>query len=300
MSVAELKTYDCKPTLTDSQVLDFYKNGYTYLPGVVGDEINHRAMEYCSSDEYYEPTGILEEDWFVEGVILNSKAAGAMRSLLGKNFHLPVLMSNHRTIGLVDGLGGWHVDGNSKFSPELNYLQVFYYPQETPNEMGPTEILPGSHLIHNRSHFMSHLDGIRGSVPLSSPAGTIFITDYSIWHRRGRKTKEDVRNMLKYCYWRTEPPQRDWITEDDFDFAAVDYGNPLSPHMEQFRLHAKVAEKFLWLCGKHKAYQNLGGQSWPLPGHRNDTPYGYPQDLPHNTTMPTPHEQRIHKQQNTI
>jgi len=31
--------------------------------------------------------------------------------------------------------------------------------------------------------------------------------------------------MLKYVYWRTEAPQRDWILEPDFDLAhALDNG----------------------------------------------------------------------------
>lgn len=286
------ETHDCAPTLTDSEVLDFCRTGYIYLPGVVDDDTNRRATAHCEGDNQGEPTSILEEDWFIDNVILNPAAAGAVRCLLGWNFHLPILMSNHRTIGTVEGLDGWHVDGNARFSPEVNYLQVFYYPQDTPREMGPTEILPGSHVIHNRARFMSHLNAIRGSVPLKSPAGTIFITDYSIWHRPGRKTKDDVRNMLKYCYWRTEAPQRDWIVEENFDFARADYGSTLSPHMEQFRTHLKVAEKFLWLCGKHEAFSNLGGQSWPSPANRNDLPYGYPKDLPINTTLPSPHDIR--------
>ena len=29
---------------------------------------------------------------------------------------------------------------------------------------------------------------------------------------------EGVRNLLKYQYWRTVEPERDWIIEPDFDF----------------------------------------------------------------------------------
>ena len=288
-----MKTHDCEPTLTDTQVLDFCRNGYFILKDVVEEDVNRRATEFCDGDDHYEPTGILDEDWFVEGVILNKEAAGAVRCLLGANFHVPVLMSNHRTHGILDGLGGWHVDGNSRFSPVVNYLQVFYYPQDTPLELGPTAVVPGSHLVHNRARFMSHLSAVRGAQPLVSPAGTIFITDYSIWHRRTAKTQEGVRNMLKYCYWRTQPPARDWIVEPDFDFSSVDYGSPMSRFTEQFRDHGKVAEKFLWLCGKHDTFQNLGGQSWPLPAHRNDMPYGYPKDLPIIAGRPSPHELRM-------
>ena len=279
MRPSERKTYDCAPTLNDTQVLDFCKNGYLLLEGVVPDEINQRATKYLDEDDFYEPTGILAQDWFVENVTLNPVAAGAVRALLGADFHTPVLMSNHRVQCPVADVGGWHVDGNFDFALELNYLQVFYYPQDTPLELGPTQILPGSHLVHNKARFMSHLGSIRGAVPTAAPAGSIFLTAYHVWHRRGPSTATALRNMLKYFYWRTTPPQRDWILEESFDFAAAGYGSPIASIVEQFRADIKVAELFLWLCGQRDSFQNLGGQSWPLPGHRRDTPYGFPAAL---------------------
>ena len=33
-----LGKYDCKPTLTDRQMMDFCRNGYLILEGVVSDE----------------------------------------------------------------------------------------------------------------------------------------------------------------------------------------------------------------------------------------------------------------------
>jgi hypothetical protein len=287
----QARTYDCPATLTDTQVLDFCKNGYLMLEGVVPDQINRQASEYVDSDDFYEPTDILTKDWFHQEVILNPEAAGAVRSLLGANFHLPVLMSNHRVKCPMQGFGGWHVDGNFEFSHELNYLQVFYYPQDTPLEMGPTQIVPGSHLIRNKARFMSHLGSIRNAVPTIAPAGSIFLTVYHIWHRRGPSTALGVRNLLKYFYWRTTPPHRDWCLEPDFDFATANYGPPTSGFTEQFRGDIKVAEMFLWLCSQHRDFQNLGGQSWPLPAHRNDLPYGFPEGLPHRLKTP-PSENR--------
>ena len=279
MGISEQKTYDCEPNLTDYQVLEFCKNGYLMLEGVVPDEINARSMEYCDRHPTGEPSGILKEDWFVENVIVNPAAAGAMRSLLGANFHLPVLMSNHRVNCPIHGTGGWHVDGNYDFTAELNFLQVFYYPQDTLIEMGPTQVVPGSHLIRNKARFMAHLGGIRGAVPTTAPAGSIFLTIYHIWHRRGPSTGSGLRNLLKYFYWRTTPPKRDWIIAPDFDFATAQYAGPAGHYVEQFRDAVKVAEMFLWLCGRHESFQNLGGQSWPLPANRNDAPYGLPAGL---------------------
>ena len=88
MRLSEHKTYDCAPTLNDTQVLDFCKNGYLLLEGVVPDEINQRTTKYLDGDDFYEPTGILEQDWFVENVTLNPAAAGAVRALLGAGAHL--------------------------------------------------------------------------------------------------------------------------------------------------------------------------------------------------------------------
>ena len=277
-AVQASSTWDCAPTLTDTQVLEFCKNGYLMLEGVVPDEVNRRSIDYCGRDDFYEPTGILEEDWFHRGVTVNPAAAGAVRSLLGPHFHLPVLMSNHR-VEAPFSLAGWHVDGNYQYSCELNNLQVFYYPQDTPLEMGPTQVVPGSHLVHNKARFMGHLDAIRGAVPTVAPAGSIFLTVYHIWHRRGEATGTGWRNLLKYFYWRTQPPRRDWAVEDDFDFATVQYSSPMAGKLEQFRDDIKVAEMFLWLCGQHDKFQNLGGQSWPLPAHRNGAPYGLPEGL---------------------
>ena len=81
-----MKTYDCKPTLTDSQVLEFCANGYLMLEEVVPDETNRRSVDYCNEFSNHEPSGILGQGWFVEDVIINPVAAGAVRSLLGAEF----------------------------------------------------------------------------------------------------------------------------------------------------------------------------------------------------------------------
>lgn len=277
------ETYDCPPTLTDTQVLEFCKNGYMMLSGVVPEGINRRTTAYLEGNDYYEPTEILHEDWFVDNVILNPAAAGAVRSLLGREFHLPVLMSNHRRQCPAPVLGGWHVDGGSRWGPELNYLQVFYYPQDTPVELGPTEIVPGSHLAPNTARVMAHYGRLRSAVSTASPAGSIFITNYRVWHRAGSAEATGLRNLLKYFYWRTVPPARDWIREPEFDLAHADFTGPAANLGEQFHECYTTAEMFCWLCGQHEHYDAPGGQSWPLPAKRLDTPYGFPAALARDT-----------------
>ena len=277
-------THDCEPTLTDSQVLAFCQNGYMMLEAVVPDEINQRTLAYADQDPSLQPSELLSQPWFVEHVIRNPVATGAIRSLLGRDFQIPVKMANHRKAEIDDIPGKWHVDGNYKFNHELPYLQVFYYPQDTPPQMGPTEVVPGSHFWRNQTRAMWHLNHILGAMKTSAPAGTIFLTVYQIWHRAGMLRRDGVRNLLKYFYWRTAPPQRDWIVEPQFDFATADYdgyqttnGKTLrTKNGEQFRACRDVAEMFYWLCGHHDRFQVLGGQSWPLTDDRTGRPYGFP------------------------
>ena len=264
------RTFDCDPTLTDTQVLDFCRNGFLVLEGVVDDETNQRTRDYLSGEmpanpsfmpkgltnedlerirnSGNEPTTLLLEDWFVENVILNPQVAGALRSLLGKNVGLPVLTSLH-TAQCPGPAGAWHQDADRVFGPEVNYLEVFYYPQDTPVEMGPTEVLPGSHIGPTQREAEDK------GVVTAGPSGSLVIHSQSILHRKSESTGEGVRHMLKYNYWRTVPPEKDWIVEPDFDLHTVYYGG--------HDVARYVAHMLYWLSGKGDEFRIIGGQAWP-------------------------------------
>lgn len=261
-------TVRIEPTLTDREVLDFCRNGFLIVPGVVRDDTNRWVTEFLAGHSGPEPNEILHEERFVNEVLLNPAAAGAVRSLLGDRFELPVLMSNHRTVGPKPVIGGWHRDGGAVSGPECNYLQVFYYPQEVTLEMGPTALLPGSHLVYHESTQMGHFGQFAHQVLTVAPAGTLFITSFAIWHRATAKTATATRNLMKYNYWRTVPPQRDWIVDPGFDFATEPYreyykgGSPIPVSSEPTW---SAVEMFFWLCGQ--PFRTIGGQGWPLDSH---------------------------------
>ena len=68
--------YDCELTLNDQQVLEFCRNGYMILEGVVEDAVNRRMMAFVEAHPEHQPLQVLSEDWFVDGVIKNQQAAG--------------------------------------------------------------------------------------------------------------------------------------------------------------------------------------------------------------------------------
>lgn len=250
--------YDCEPTLRDEQILEFCRDGYMFLEGVVDDEVNRRTMDYLAAHADHMPAEMLEEDWFVDGVFKNPQAAGAVRSLLGRNFKMPKGFCNHRADCPLPAQG-WHRDGGSIYTPRLDYLQVFYYPHDVPEALGPTELIPGSHLIHGKANYMGHVRSVKISVSTAAPAGSIFLTVYSIWHRRRKSTASGVRHLIKYNYWRTVPPVRDWVADDEFNLSWPSMNNV--PHFEQFKNNIGAVDMFCWLCGEK--YEHLGGQAWP-------------------------------------
>ena len=77
------------------------------LEGVVPDEINQRTTQFI--DQYGHRT-LLEKDWFIDNVLLNSQVVGVIRSLLGPNFRLPVKLPNHWAKCPLPAQA-WHRDG---------------------------------------------------------------------------------------------------------------------------------------------------------------------------------------------
>ena len=283
--------YDCEPALSDQQVIEFCKNGFMMLEAVVPDEINRRTTAFIDRYPQIEPIEILDEEWFVDHVIKNPEAAGAVRSLLGKDFTQPMSMSNHRVQCPRAMSGGWHRDGGAVDSPRLDSLQVFYYPQDTPADLGPTEVLPSSHFLRIKRRYMTQYGSIRQAVQTVAPAGSIFITHYSIWHRGTRSTATGIRNLLKYNYRRTAAPRRDWVADPQCDFTKIPFGTGRQMP-EKWHDAVRVARLFLWLCGRED-FVFQGGQAWPVTaGADNDITAGMPLELDYQhksiQTDPTP------------
>ena len=280
------RTFDCNASLNDSEVLDFCRKGYLIFKNVVSDDVNKKTLDYLKGNieinPIYvpdnltieilkeirlsiEPSTILLEDWFIKNVLLNKFLIEALRSLLGANVGLPVMVSNHRIKG-KNKEQGWHHDADCIYSPEINFLEVFYYPQDTLKEMGPTEIYPGSHIgpVNNPENKLNTYE----TVLLELPKGSFVIHHQSLLHRRAKSTSDKERFMLKFNFWRTENPKRDWIIENNFNFSSAYYGGHLTARY--------VAHMFYWLCGKVDQFKLIGGQAWPWKSKNQIGPsYGF-------------------------
>ena len=55
---ATKRTFDCPPTLNDTQVLQFCRDGYLLLEGVVPDETNRRTCTWLAGEVEAKPSYI--------------------------------------------------------------------------------------------------------------------------------------------------------------------------------------------------------------------------------------------------
>ena len=84
----------------------------------------------------------------------------------------------------------------------IRFLRIMYYPQDTPPELGPTHVIPGTHL--NRG--LSDADKAQ-QLPVSGTAGTVSITHFDIGHAAGVNVTGQRRFMVKFIFMRCAAPQ---------------------------------------------------------------------------------------------
>ena len=138
---------------------------------------------------------------------------GALQSILGHDYYLHLHRHVHdRPPGGKDQ--NMHKDslGNSRFAVDekrrqhhTRWAMLFYYPQDTPVELGPTAVIPKSQYLNN--------DWPVGEeeLALSGPAGTVVIVHYDMLHRGMANCAETTRHMVKFLFTRmSEPSTPSW------------------------------------------------------------------------------------------
>jgi hypothetical protein len=196
--------------LSDDQVADFVINGYHIvepafpppfhagvydelqaLPTNPGDDINKAVPKI---DEVYEHPSVV----------------GALASLLGADYSRAAHRHCHRNYPGTRSQQ-WHQDslnipmlsdGHGREPENVKSVLVMYYPQDVSSTMGPTALIPGSHLFlaagdRNASH-----GNFRDQMVAVVPAGSVLITHYDIWHAGTANTSDQVRYMVKYLFER--------------------------------------------------------------------------------------------------
>jgi hypothetical protein len=148
----------------------------------------------------------------------------AVESILGPRAKL----HPHRQIlRAAPGLGAdqlwhesWHQESffgfpSSSRSHFPHWLILLYFPQDTSLDMGPIELLPGSHFFSLRLHqaqagwnASNYMGSLVDPIPITCKAGTIVLAHYDIWYRILFNRSSETRYIVKFLYVRMEMPSR--------------------------------------------------------------------------------------------
>ena len=236
---------DIQPTLNDKQVFDFIHNGYIILESVVAEDFNAECLALPPG----RLTDFIQSNPFRQNVLLHPEVAGVARSLLGADFTVPTSAHNHLFEHPHQGQT-FHSDGLTELGYGITHLQCYYYPQVVEIEDGPTMIVPGSHQRLVDREAIAHYGNISGQISITAPAGTVVMAHYGIWHKAGPKINQKRRSMIKFSFFRTQPPKRDWVRESDEPPTYQHSGrHRYVTEVESYRDRRRGEHTWNWLCG---------------------------------------------------
>jgi hypothetical protein len=233
--------------LTDEQMRKFITEGVLILKTDFSQAFHQQLLAQLS--EVYQNEGnpgnnLLPRIRDLQKVFDHPIIIGALTSVLGPNYMLHAHRHGHYNASPT--AGDWHKDSYWGYSKMRHlhpwWAMIMYFPQDTPVDLGPTGVMPGSHLHANRNFAE---DNHAGEAVASGEAGTFALIHYDIWHRSTPNILGQPRYMLKFEFMRTEAPLApSWNNRELTWKAPTAFTPPISKHEPIWE------ETWNWLSGR--------------------------------------------------
>ncbi|GMK37865.1 hypothetical protein PCCS19_09190 [Paenibacillus sp. CCS19] len=233
--------------LTDEQMRTFVTEGFLILQTDFPASF-HEAMTQELHRVYTEEgnpgNNLLPRIREIQQVFDHPIITGALTSVLGPNYMLHAHRHGH--YNAQPTAGGWHKDSYWGYNKMRHHrpwwAMIMYFPQDTPIELGPTGILPGTQNYETRT-FES--DEVEGEGYASGQAGTFALIHYDIWHRATANILGKPRYMLKFEFMRTAAP-----TEPTWNCSDLQWREPAKATLPIARHEAMWEDTWNWLTGR--------------------------------------------------
>ena len=215
--------------LTDAQMREFIVNGHlTIKAGLPRSfhETIYRKTQELTEKEGNLGNNILPRVPELQAVFEEPAVRGAFTSILGENYAMHSHRHPHQNRPHSDGQG-FHKDsywGYQKVRHHCpRWAMAFYYPQDSPLEIGPSAVLPGTQYYDTRITKDNN-----GELALSGEAGTLTIIHFDLWHRAMANQTDKTRYMMKFQFIRMDAPQKpEWnVTDPHWKLDDVDSATP--------------------------------------------------------------------------
>ena len=196
--------------LDDARMQEFIRNGYitvqTDLPAEFHSDLRQRIEEVFTT-EGNPGNNVLPRVPAIQQVLDDPSVHGALQSILGPDYYPHPHRHCHFNPPGSEGQR-MHKDSWSKRHHRTRWAMAFYYPQDTPVDLGPTGIVPGS-----QYHNSTPDDDLPGEIPLTGQAGSVVLVHYDLWHRAMPNHSDQKRYMVKFLFTRLdEPSSPTWNT----------------------------------------------------------------------------------------
>lgn len=254
--------------LTDAQMREFVVNGHltikTDLPRSFHETIYRKTQE-LTAKEGNLGNNILPRVPELQAVFEDPAVRGAFTSILGENYAMHSHRHPHQNRPHSDGQG-FHKDsywGYHKVRHHCpRWAMAFYYPQDSPLELGPSAVLPGTQYYDTR--ITKDNDG---ELALSGEAGTLTVIHFDLWHRAMANLTDKTRYMMKFQFVRMDAPSEpEWnVTDPHWKQEDIDPATPT--HQGTWR------HVWNWVAGEsngHSAQQSNGTLAKHIAALNND------------------------------
>ena len=199
------------------QMAQFVMDGYIEFDDLVPEDLNAAVQEEQSraplgaSWEPKIPNAFLDTSPATQAVLELPRYRAILAALLGPGFIHDHSFLHITPAGRRDAQR-WHVDhdraGRRLTHDVFRYgILIAYFAQDVPREMGPTLVLPGSHLHDVGGHDLSRYRNISGQKHLAGPGGRIAFLHDAIWHCAQPNLTSQSRYMFKVRYEAAVPQQ---------------------------------------------------------------------------------------------
>ena len=243
--------------LTDAQMREFIVNGHltvkTDLPRSFHETIYRKTQE-LTAKEGNLGNNILPRVPELQAIFEEPAVRGAFTSILGENYAMHSHRHPHQNRPHSDGQG-FHKDsywGYQKVRHHCpRWAMAFYYPQDSPLEIGPSAVLPGTQYYDTRITKDNN-----GELALDGEAGTLTLIHFDLWHRAMANQTDKTRYMMKFQFIRMDAPQApEWnVTDPHWKLEDADPATPT--HQSTWR------HVWNWVAG-----ESNGGSTQPLNGN---------------------------------
>jgi hypothetical protein len=184
-----------KHLLTARQMAHFVTDGFLMVENLVPEELNQAV--YRDQSTLNSPGHrFWPETENIRAVFELPQVKGIIQGLVGLNpgydhSFLHVVQARHLKAQ------NWHADSIIDLRPLAFDIQAFYFSHDAPKEMGPTLILPGSHLRKVNTGSIGRYKNIVGQRQLVAKAGTIVFMHHGIWHCAQPNYTDQTRYVFK-------------------------------------------------------------------------------------------------------